>query len=284
MIEILVFITIVVILFSIAVFVLSSFREKMKLSKVVERVVIILETARTKTVGSQDDSQYGVYFDDQSDPDMVVLFMGSSYSSRDLSFDENYSFPSGLQLESVSLAGGDEVVFQKITGETSNQGSVTISSLEQPERTETIYIKSTGQVDMKESALPSDDPRDKDSRHVHFDYTRLIDTLIETMVLTFEYNGSNYEHEIVMDSNMRGEQFYWQGEIDVNGSSQRLIIQTRRLNDPDTEFCVHRDRRHNDKSLSVSLSGDTSGAIINYSADGLNTNSSSIYTEEIIWQ
>ncbi len=284
LIEILVLITIVIVLFSISILVLSSFRAETELNEVVERVVILLEDARTRTVSSQDDSRYGVYFDDQSTPNALIFFKGSSYSLRDPSFDEDYFFPSDIRLETISLAEGNEVVFQKITGETSSWGYVALASARDLEKTKTVYVSRMGQIDMKDSGSPSDESRNKDSRHVHFSYTRTIDVLTESVILSFEYNGSVYEYEIPMDSNMRGDQFYWQGEIEVDDSLQRLTLQTQRLNNPDTEFCIHRDRRYNDKALSVSLSGDSSGPLISYSADGLNTNSSSIYTGELIWE
>ncbi len=284
LIEILVLITIVIVLFFISVLVLNSFRKETELNEVVERVVILLQSARTKTVSSHNDSQYGIYFDDQSDPNMIVFFKGPSYSLRDPAFDEDYSFPSNINLEIISLAGDNEVVFQKITGETPNWGYVTLTSVRDADETTTIYVKRSGQIDMKDSDTPSDESRSKDSRHIHFSYARTIDALNETVILRFEYDSSVYEREIPISSNMRGDQFYWEGEVDVGGSLQRLIIQTQRLNDPDTEFCIHRDRRYNDKALSISLSGDTSGSIIDYSADGLSTTSPSIYTGEIIWE
>ncbi len=248
-----------------------------------QKVLIFLSSARTKTVGSEKDSQYGVYFDNSVTPGRIILFKGPSYSSRDPSFDEVYSFPQDVSFESISLAGGSEVVFEKITGETQNPGYVTVKLLHDQEKMRTLYVKGSGQIDLVDSGAPSDEARVKDSRHVHFDYSREIE-LTETMLLEFEGDNGTTTEEVLIESNMKGGQFYWDEEVDVEGDVQKLTIRTQRFNSPDTEFCIHRDRRFNDKTLAITLSGDSSGAIIYYSADGLNTSSPSIYTNQPVWQ
>ena len=84
---------------------------------------------------------------------------------------------------------------------------------------------------------------------------------------------------------MVSSQFYWEGEVNVNGQNQKIKIHTHRLNDPDTLFSVHRDMRFNDKALKISISGDPSGNLIEYSADGLTTTESSVFVSgPLQWQ
>ncbi len=62
-----------------------------------------------------------------------------------------------------------------------------------------------------------------------------------------------------------------------------LEIITLRFNDPDTVFVIKRDRRFNDEPLSIYLEEDP-GIIIEYSADGLETNYESLNVEKIKWE
>ena len=95
---------------------------------------------------------------------------------------------------------------------------------------------------------------------MHFDYTRVIDTATEDIILNVEGTVQS----ILIADNISSGQFFWEGEIE----GQLLKIHTHRLNNPDTQICIHRDRRFNDKTLSVSISGDSSGVVADYSADG----------------
>jgi len=123
----------------------------------------------------------------------------------------------------------------------------------------------------------------KDSRHVHFDYNRFIDTLNEKLILTFD---STITKEIIIANYLTGGQIYWEKEVDVGGEIQKLKIHTHRLNDPilGTQFCVHRDRRYNNKVLTITISGDPTGSppgeLIKYTTTGDETQGSSSFVEE----
>jgi len=177
--------------------------------------------------------------------------------------------------------GGSEVVFDRLTGETNQFGKVSLRLKSDLSKTRTAGIKSSGQITLGEEINPLSLPPNRDSRHVHFDYARIIDTATEKLTLTFE--GPVVE-EITIDNYMIGGQIDWEGEVDVGGETQKLKIHTHRLNNPDTQFCIHRDRRYNNKTLTVTISGDASGSLIDYSADGLITTNASIYADEPQWQ
>ncbi len=79
-------------------------------------------------------------------------------------------------------------------------------------------------------------------------------------------------------------QFDWSGTVDVGGTNQTIRIHTLRFNSPDTQFSAHRDRRFNDKALEITVSGDGSGNVVQYSANGLTTNFTSIFVSNFAWQ
>ncbi len=81
------------------------------------------------------------------------------------------------------------------------------------------------------------------------------------------------------------EQLNFTGEEEIEINGQKIKIHTHRLNNPDTLFSVHRDMRFNDEALEISISGDPSGNLIEYSADGLTTTESSVFVNDPLqWQ
>lgn len=100
----------------------SQINEKEALDKNADLVVSVLAEARSMTLSSIDDSRYGVHFD----ANQVVLFRGSSYNSS-----ATTNVPTLLNplvgIQNISLnGGGSEVVFNRLTGETDNSGSLQI--------------------------------------------------------------------------------------------------------------------------------------------------------------
>jgi len=281
LVELLIIIGILIILIAIAVPNLRFFQKESDLNNSAEEIINTLRLAQNKTLASEGASQYGVYFDNLTSPYQYTLFKGINYASRDNSFDEIHKLPSSVEMYDINLAGGKEVVFNRINGETSQVGNLSLRLVSDPSKTRTIYIENSGQVSLSSPTTPSDTNRVKDSRHVHFDYSRVIDTSTEKLTLTFD---TTVTKEILISENLKEGQIYWEGEVDVSGQIQKLKIHTHRLNNPDTLFSIHRDRRYNNKSLEITISGDTSGYLIKYSADGLTTTKSSIFTSEPEWQ
>jgi Tfp pilus assembly protein FimT len=279
-IELLVIVGILIILIAIAVPNLSFFQKGSDLTNSSEEIINILRVAQSKTLASEIASQWGVYFDDTTSPHRYTLFKGTNYAARDNSFDEIHKIPETVEISQINLAGEKEVVFNRISGETNQTGNLTLKLISDPSKTKTIYIDSSGQISLNIPSVPANG-RIKDSRHAHFIYNWIIDTATEILTLTFD---SSVTKNIVIADNLKDGQIYWEGEVDVNGQIQKIKIHTHRLNNPDTLFCIHRDRRFNNKSLEITLSGDSSGYLIRYSADGLTTTKTSIFSSEPEWQ
>lgn len=286
LIELLVGIGILIILATMSALAFRYFQRESDLNNSTKEIIASLRLAQNKTLASEGASQYGVYFNTSTPPHEYILFKGSDYSLRDTSFDEIHKLPKTIEIYEIDLQGGSEVVFDRLTGTTNQSGSVSLRLISEPSRAKTIYIEGSGQVGLTSPSIPSDEDWVKDSRHVHFDYSRPIYTSTEKLILTFTYDTSTVSKQIVIANNMKDGQIYWEGEVDVGGEIQKLKIHTHKLNDPDTDtqFCVHRDRRYNNKALAISISGDISGSLIEYSADGLNTTSTSLNVSNLLWQ
>lgn len=280
LIELLIVASVLVILIVITGYAFITFQRKSVLGQSSEEIINILRIAQNKTLASEGSSQYGVYFDNSVWPNKYTLFKGKDYISRDISFDKVYELSKSVEMQAINLAGSNEVFFHRITGTVSQPGNIVLILKSDPAESQTIYIEESGQVSTFSGSAPSDLDRIKDSRHIHVDYSRLIDTATETLTLDFGTKTKN----ISIAGNMEANQIYWEGEVDVDNEIQKIKIHTHNLNNPNTQFCFHRDRRYNTKPLTITISGDGSGALINYSADGSNVNSNSIYVSNITWQ
>ncbi len=285
LVELLIVVAIMVILMSLSIPLFRSFQKETDLVDVSEKIINVLRLAQNKTLASEQDDNWGVFFATSTSPHQAILFKGKSFDSRDIAFDEVYQLPSSTEVYQLNLNnGGKEIIFDRLTSTTNNFGSIVLQSAVLSFKEKNIFIGKYGQISLEEPLVPSDAELLTDSRHVHFNYNRHIDIVDESIILTFTYNELTFSREIIIAEHIKGGQIYWQGEIDLEESIEKIKIHTHRLNDPDSQFCIHRDRRYNNKALQIELSGDLSGTLIEYSSDGLVTNYTSIYVSELQWQ
>ena len=286
-IELLTVVAILVILASISISLFRVFQKESGLTNAAEEIINMLRFAQNKTLASQESSQWGVYFSTSTSPQEYVLFKGSDYASRDPAYDQTHKIPEKIEIYEVNLTGGgSEIIFEKVTGNTNSSGNMSLRLKENPLKIRQVIVEQSGKVVSSPETAPGDTNRIKDSRHVHFNYSRQIDTLNEILTLTFTYNASSETRDIVIADNQKGGQIYWEGEVEVAGIIQKIKIHTHRLNDIvlGTEFCVHRDRRYNNKALTIEISGDGTGNLIQYDADDQTSQGTSIYASTPIWQ
>lgn len=94
-----------------------------------ERVVQSLHEARSFAVAQYRDSDWGIYLNTASDPEQYILFKGGSFVGRDSSFDQENVFHRSVSITNISLnGGGQEIVFDKRSGRTSDYGSFRLIS------------------------------------------------------------------------------------------------------------------------------------------------------------
>lgn len=280
LVELLIAISVLAILATLTIAGFYSFRSSVNLDEEAEKLVSVLRLAQNKTVASVDGAVYGVRFE----ANKYILFTGLPYGTSSPS-NEIFNLPSGLEISSIGInGGGQEIVFSRLTGGTQNWGEIALRILVEPFRTKTVYIASSGAVSV--DAFPSSSSgRIIDSRHVHFGYSRTIDTANEILSLTFDDPPNSPEtEEIIINNYLVGGQLYWQGTVAVGGSEQIIEIKTHQLNNSSTTFSINRDRRYNNKALSIFLSGDAGNSLIEYTADGTTTPGSSVFASEPQWQ
>ena len=142
--EILMAISIVTLAVTIVAFSFSKLNSKQALDKSADLVASILNEARSLTLSSTDDSQYGVYFETSR----VVLFKGATYSQFDsANVVTDINVLTGLR--NITLAGGStSVVFQRLTGNTDQTGTVEVFLKASPEIFRAITISGTGIVEL----------------------------------------------------------------------------------------------------------------------------------------
>ncbi len=142
LIELLIVIAISLILFSLSVGVFSNFKNKESLAAVSALVVEVLRQAKHSTIESKNSNQYGVYFN----PSNIVLYIGPVYSPT-ASSNQVYSFSSDVTLYSISLTGGgNAVLFNKVNGNTGNDGTIVLKS-GTASTTKNIKIYKTGLIE-----------------------------------------------------------------------------------------------------------------------------------------
>lgn len=128
--EVLLSVAILAILGALSMPVYQSFLVRNDLSNTVAATASTLRRAEQYASGSKSDSTWGV----KVQSNLVTLFKGSSYASRDTSFDETVTLP-GTITASGALS---EVYFSKLTAVPSTTGSFTLTSSTNDTRTVTL--------------------------------------------------------------------------------------------------------------------------------------------------
>jgi len=277
LVEILVVVGIIVLFLGMSIPQLRSFQQVSYVENTGKEAIAVLRLAQSKTLASEGALQYGVYFDTTATPNQYTLFQGSSYNTRDIAKDEIEVLKKTIEISAVSLGGGNEVVFLRLTGQANAQGTITFRQIADPTRTTTVSILSSGAVEEGTATPPLDDNRVVDSRHVHFFYQgRDIDTVTESVRLIFPDTTFSF---LIIDNMLNGE-IFWEGDVVSEGETQHLKIHTHSLNiAQQTLFSFHRDRSKNTKSLEIELSQDATGNLIVYDAAGVITQGTSIYAQ-----
>lgn len=140
---------VVAILSLLAVVVISGFislRKQTALDSAGENIMSVLNEARSKTLASKDDSEYGVHFE----TDRIVLFKGDVFSAADPD-NKEFVVLSSVEISNIDLnGGGSDLVFERLTGKTDNNGTTTLRLKSDFSKTKDIVISSTGIVSSQE--------------------------------------------------------------------------------------------------------------------------------------
>lgn len=122
---------------------LQSFNKEEALGKEKASLVSLLAEARSLTLASKNASEYGVHLGATG----VTVFAGTTYTEGH-ALNVFYPFAYSVQMNSANLSGGgSDIVFERLTGETLNFGSVILSLVSDPTASTTVTISQTGVVE-----------------------------------------------------------------------------------------------------------------------------------------
>jgi prepilin-type N-terminal cleavage/methylation domain-containing protein len=143
LIEILIIVSIFVVLSAIGLSAFLNFNRHHALEKDTRAVFSLIEDARSRTLSAKNDSSWSVHFESNK----AVLFEGGVYDAGDTRNSEillsSYVFTSSIDLTD----GAQIITFQRLTGEASATGSITLSLASDLSIQKTINIYKTGIVE-----------------------------------------------------------------------------------------------------------------------------------------
>lgn len=263
LIEIIVVVAIIMLLIGLAGASFRTFGQNVSLGSAAQRVVIVLDEARNRTIGSEDDSHFGVHFE----ADRYVLFKGDTYNANS---PDNvvHTLPTGIELSAITLAGGgSDVPFAGVSGRTTKTGTVTLRRTSDTAVTQTITIAPLGQADQS-GTVTTTNSRISDTRHVHFTLGWSIQGT-STLTLVFD-DSPDVTKNVTMATYFNADQtdFDWSEAVDVNGNEEKLRVQSHSIDATNTVLSIERDRRTNEKAVTISID---SRPIVSYAANGTAT-------------
>jgi len=123
--EILIVIAILAILLATILPSFTNFRRSSLLNTDTMNLVTIINRARLLSVSSKDDERYGIHLESGK----VVLFKGDTYSEGEPT-NETHLFSTDLTLSIIAISGGgSEILFEKVTGATTDGKNATTTLL-----------------------------------------------------------------------------------------------------------------------------------------------------------
>jgi prepilin-type N-terminal cleavage/methylation domain-containing protein len=143
--EIIIVIVILVLLSTLTFVSFSNLNKHEILDKEALHVLSLIHEARSLTLSSREDSQYGVNFES----DKMTLFKGASYSPGDPD-NKIISIHPQVRISSIVLnGGGTAMIFKRLSGTTDNHGTTTLSLVGDTSQTKDITIFSTGIAEIR---------------------------------------------------------------------------------------------------------------------------------------
>lgn len=120
LVEILFSVSVVLIFLGITLGAYLQMKKSVEVSKDAEYVSFLLSKARSDTLASRDNSQFGMHFETSR----VVSFSGNEYVEGSVE-NEVFNLTPGVVIDIISLSGGgDDVIYNRIDGTTDQFGFV----------------------------------------------------------------------------------------------------------------------------------------------------------------
>lgn len=270
LIEFIIALAIILLLILLVIPGLGFFNKEEVLEGQIEEIISTLRLARNKTLASEGSQNYGVYFESNQ----FILFASTTYNPSDPA---NKAFAVNQDLEISEINFTDQLIFfERLTGNANSNGSLKISSRNNPNQYKFIYIDTSGKITDASPTITSDQDRLKDSRHVHVSF---LDNTQGATSLTLYFPTDNFYKNINYQDYLSPEQdeFYWSETFEVGGQGQSLTVHSHLLNSSQTNFCFHRNGDLNTKGFEVFLDGQN---IVNFNSDGTFLSGTSLFAQE----
>jgi len=140
--ELLITIAILSIISALTLWHWSGYKGREALSKDKMGIMAFMEEARSLSVASKNNSEFGVHIASST----ITLFEGSSYSAG-APENINYSMNSAVEIYSINLSnGGEDIVFNRLSGENSDFGNIILRLYNDSNASTTITILKSGVV------------------------------------------------------------------------------------------------------------------------------------------
>lgn len=240
-----------------------DFEKRMSLSSSANQIISALHLTNERTISSSSNLVHGVHFTSDS----YTLFASSTYDVLDPN-NEVYTLPAGIEISGINV-GGSDVVFDRLTGTTTNSGTIVLRIISNPAETRTVEVLPSGRAGFS-GTITTTDSRIKDGRHTHFSFAWSLQGKTN-LILTFHNPPSaDTVNTVVMATYFNPGQtaFDWEGTTVVNGTNQTVRVHTHSLDGFNTVLCIHRDGRVTNKALDIKV--DTKN-IVSYTAAGVPT-------------
>lgn len=142
LIEVIVTIAIIGIIASIVSLNLGSFRTTQGISNASDEIIALVNQARSRTLAAEGGTNYGVHFDTTD----AVLFAGSTYVPG-AAGNIVVTLDPTVRISLVELEGaGPDVVFDLLTGDTQNYGTLAVGQEGTSVGQKTLTIQKTGAI------------------------------------------------------------------------------------------------------------------------------------------
>ena len=119
LVEILIVISITAILAMVSTSVYTNLNARENLEISTNSLIEAIRYAQSNSRVGKGDSEWGIRILQSS----FVIFKGSNYVSRNVSFDQSFNFSKGVVVDGLS-----EIVFEKITGWTEDDGAIILTN------------------------------------------------------------------------------------------------------------------------------------------------------------
>lgn len=142
--EIIIVIAIIVLVATIIVIPFSQFRNRQTLDGAAEEFSSLIALARAKTMSSEGNARYGIHFTSSS----ASLFQGASFPGDNESANIVVNLSALVSISYTLAGGGADMIFQRLTGDTTQSGTIIISLVADNTQQRVLTVETTGNVSM----------------------------------------------------------------------------------------------------------------------------------------